>query len=729
MNHNTKPRTHEENRSVLCGICFRKQGELRSISENQLLQIHSLIDSSYNISDIRFQKVLCRMCALALTAHTNNPDKPGRKLMHPKYSNLASPSFHSTRQSESKDCPCTVCDIARNNLTPGSFPGKLPQEKFWNILFPGVPYPAPELKFKPKSSVEPRCAQCHAVVGKGRTHKCTKVNMQDNLHKLVKQKSLKSKEKIGGKVLKNIFQEKVVSTRGGTVSLSTGGNKLPVTLSLKLNKPRFSHENLRRLQVIKGDSDRGIKKFALAVRHLFGRKSVEPGLAESLTTRNKALSEFFEIKSFEMKKKPPKKKKDDCGCDCKCDQNHAEDEEEQDEDGYLTYHVPGVVASSLDSFVREVVDVRQLHHDQVQVLCGLDNGQGFNKIAFLVIQKDKEEVESSRTKRSEELFRDKFKDSGVKKLLLAAVIPACPENHHNQKVMLDALGMDGLEWGTTVDLKMALCLVGKSSGQLTFGCPFCDMAKPYEDTDYNLLTLGDLVQLHEGYVAAGSNKKKQADFQNCVNPNLLAGDPDTPVITMLYPPELHLIIGIVDKHLKGLEAVFGKCWIDNYLKEVHIVRKSYQGAHALEGNQSSMFLKKLPQLEQAIMKESNQLMIEGIPLLESLKCFSKVKEACFGQELHDGYEDCINQFSKVYRSLDNMTITPKVHIVQHHLVDFFQQGNEIVHGLGWYSEQSFEAMHHDMKEEWERLKICDPNHPDFAQRLFDFVVAYNARHM
>ena len=146
----------------------------------------------------------------------------------------------------------------------------------------------------------------------------------------------------------------------------------------------------------------------LKLSHLFGRKSVEPGLAESLTTRNKALSDFFEIKSFEMKRKPPKKKNDDCGFDCKCDQNHAEDEEEQDEDGYLTYHIPGVVASSLDSFVREVVDVRQLQHDQVQVLCGLDNGQGFNKIAFLVMQKDKEEGESSRTKRSEQLFRDKF---------------------------------------------------------------------------------------------------------------------------------------------------------------------------------------------------------------------------------------------------------------------------------------------------------------------------------
>ena len=80
--------------------------------------------------------------------------------------------------------------------------------------------------------------------------------------------------------------------------LSTGEFKLHVTLSLKLNKPRFSHENLRRLQVVKGDSDRGIKMFAQAIRHTFGRKSVEPGFGESLTERNKPLEHLFEIKNF-----------------------------------------------------------------------------------------------------------------------------------------------------------------------------------------------------------------------------------------------------------------------------------------------------------------------------------------------------------------------------------------------------------------------------------------------
>ena len=51
-------------------------------------------------------------------------------------------------------------------------------------------------------------------------------------------------------------------------------------------------------------------------------------------------------------------------------------------------------------------------------------------------------------------------------------------------------------------------------------------------------------------------------------------------------------------------------------------------------------------------------------------------------------------------SVENMTVTPKIHIVEHHLIDFFNQLNENKHGLGWFSEQSFEAMHHDMMEEW-----------------------------
>ena len=104
--------------------------------------------------------------------------------------------------------------------------------------------------------------------------------MQKNLHQLVKQKSLKSKEKIGGKIVKNIFDDKGVSQAGGTVLLCTGGKKLPLSLRIKVNKIRFTHENLKRLQVIRSSSDRGIKATAQAIRHVMGWKSIELGFSD-----------------------------------------------------------------------------------------------------------------------------------------------------------------------------------------------------------------------------------------------------------------------------------------------------------------------------------------------------------------------------------------------------------------------------------------------------------------
>ena len=77
--------------------------------------------------------------------------------------------------------------------------------------------------------------------------------------------------------------------------------------------------------------------------------------------------------------------------------------------------------------------------------------------------------------------------------------------------MLGDLGIDSLEFTTTVDLKMgmewiiangivkyssylfyiALQLIGKPLGKPKYNCPFCDGCSPFEDP-YNLYTLGDL---------------------------------------------------------------------------------------------------------------------------------------------------------------------------------------------------------------------------------------------
>ena len=94
----------------------------------------------------------------------------------------------------------------------------------------------------------------------------------------------------------------------------------------------------------------------------------------------------------------------------------------------------------------------------------------------------------------------------------------------------------------------------------------------------------------------------------------------------------------------------------------------------------------------------------------------------------EDYKEYINKYIETYRELRNMSIRPKIHIVENHIIDFFD-GCECSHLLDYYSEQSFEAMHHDAKEEWEEVKICDPEHPDFGERLASFMCSYNSRHI
>ena len=73
-----------------------------------------------------------------------------------------------------------------------------------------------------------------------------------------------------------------------------------------------------------GQSDRGIKKTAQAIRYTLGRSSIEGGFSQFLTSSNKELSDMFEIRMFKMKRKPKKGENDEGNL-------------ELDEKGYLDY--------------------------------------------------------------------------------------------------------------------------------------------------------------------------------------------------------------------------------------------------------------------------------------------------------------------------------------------------------------------------------------------------------
>ena len=83
--------------------------------------------------------------------------------------------------------------------------------------------------------------------------------------------------------------------------------------------------------------------------------------------------------------------------------------------GILT--IQGVVTQNMDELGGEIIDQRALNPSESEILCGLDDGQKFNKIGLILKSKsiqESEEENTTRTTRYEELFKNKFKESGVK---------------------------------------------------------------------------------------------------------------------------------------------------------------------------------------------------------------------------------------------------------------------------------------------------------------------------
>ena len=108
----------------------------------------------------------------------------------------------------------------------------------------------------------------------------------------------------------------------------------------------------------------------------------------------------------------------------------------------------------------------------------------------------------------------------------------------------------------------------------------------------------------------------------------------------------------------------------------------------------------------------------------ALNAFNKVRVAAFGEHLGSSLEADVAQFRSCYMEL-LIPITPKVHIIIDHLVDFCKR-----HGsaLGPFSEQASESVHADFSQIWQHYRVA-PNHDRFADKLLSAVVKYNSLHV
>ena len=104
-----------------------------------------------------------------------------------------------------------------------------------------------------------------------------------------------------------------------------------------------------------------------------------------------------------------------------------------------------------------------------------------------------------------------------------------------------------------------------------------------------------LRELNREYVANGSKAKDAMHYDNVINWPLLTGPDDKLVLDMFPPPQLHLMIRIVNHILDNLSKVskkwYGQDYVLDFVKQTGIARQDYHGG-GFEGRVVNKILQK-----------------------------------------------------------------------------------------------------------------------------------------
>ncbi len=358
----------------------------------------------------------------------------------------------------------------------------------------------------------------------------------------------------------------------------------------------------------------------------------------------------------------------------------------------------------------------------------MDRGGGFLKVCLNVIEDARTPTQSPVTKKP--TSQDKFRDTGVKKLIILGIVANVQENYHNVKTLLDACQVKQLTFTLATDMKLANILCGIMAHGATYPCCWCEIAKDYkvqEGAAPRKRTLGRIREQARLYKSSlqGGKKGKPWDFYNCIEDPLFADlDDSTEILDLIPPPELHLMMGVTTKLY---EEVLYKMQrdgedakrIEEWARQHNIVREHYRGG-VMEGNKCRALLKKAVDLGKELPDKYRVYAV-------ALHRFGKVVTACFSKELvkveGKTYEELIQEFHEVFLACQ-INQTPKVHTVLVHVPEWCYRQQK---GLGYASEQASESVHYDFRKKWEHFKVREDKR--FGESLKSCVIQYNSSHL
>lgn len=676
--------THNENRIKICLFCLKKKKPMHKIEGTLQKNIEAIIN--YDKTDDRLPAAVCVACKI-IVYRSLKLEKEEIKITLPDYSKFQS-LRKNTRSENSKLCSCNLCELVRN---PGSFNFVKKQS---------VSQEVKELKNN--------CKRCNLEISWGKPHFCT--TKTSNTYQDLKEHfnsalSPKQKEHLVCDLIKNINAEKVENENKKSckksLSLSQEHGK-PLTILLGSKEV---NSNLKRKQISINEISKISSNYNLSTNTVKGiasslrvatqdRKLFESNLKVKFRELNHSLDSFFSYDQFQITKS------------CKNEQTTT----------LQTF----VYCNNVKGLIEHVINKRSLNEVQLDLKFGIDGGGGFLKVC-VSIQCFEHELDSAqrnikRQRYQEGLSAKKFKDSGVKKILLIGLVPQMQENYDNIVKLWSLLKINDLKGTIATDLKLANILTGIMSHASSFPCTWCIAPKNQLDSSGIYRTIGSCLKNNAAWEKIGGSKCNAKMYKSTVHPPIFTGQDETLILDIIPPPELHLLLGAVNTIYKSMLT---ECETDSlaWAKKCNVNREFVHGSPAFVGNACKKLLEKVDVLRS----------LSCINCVKYVQCFKDLQivvDSFFSINLKSNNTKSIDDFRKSYCNL-NIPITPKIHAIFFHVSDFCTKTGR---GLGYFSEQSVESVHADFKSTWNKYKVSD-SHPEFSIKLLRAVQEYNAKHV
>ena len=265
-----------------------------------------------------------------------------------------------------------------------------------------------------------------------------------------------------------------------------------------------------------------MKGYARATRVKYGRKAVEPGLSDALTSQKEKLRPFYTYELTESTKVQKSKTKTP----------------------EVTKEQPYVHCTDIAALWSLIIELRKIAKDDEEITIGIDDGQEMLKIMCTIKRKSKKKSTAKRARYSDGISPRSANLAGVKKTFILALMPYTCENYVNMKRLMSKLNFRGLKFTFTLDMKMCLILLGKQMGACKFACILCDGCSPWLG-EFSMLTLKSLMEWFQEWDKSDHTDGKP--FRNVIHQSILSymevwGE-DTLIMDILNIPELHILIG------------------------------------------------------------------------------------------------------------------------------------------------------------------------------------------